>query len=238
MRIAESNEFVYRKWFGINGFEQFKKDIVSFPSTNYILDKINTECPFSPDNFKWAIKPPPLRVPENYKPRNSYGCYTLNFTIEENSLQHLLKSGVYKVTFNNGCFYIGSTSILRKRVSHFVAYFNGTSRMHNKKMIQCVVDCTSAVFEVLESGVDINKLREIENTFIQNNVDNPLLINRAHDAFSNKGIKWTDEEKKKAKDTLLKKYLAGQTNGKYNWAKTKKPLTELFKSKCFGDKED
>lgn len=64
-------------------------------------------------------------------------------------------------------------------------------------MQKCLVGCSEITFEILQVVEDVSLLREIETEFIRQFIGNPLLINRAFDAHSNKGIRWTQEEKAK-----------------------------------------
>lgn len=238
MKRDETAEFIYRKWFGLSGLENFKNDLISFPDKKHIVLKINPKEPFSPTNYKWVKKPIMPVTPKVYKQKTTRNCRTILFTIDETINQN--KSGVYKITFNNGCFYIGSTGNFRKRIGCWTATFNGTSRMHNKLIIKCVAECSNCHFTVLEymDATEDNLMKQKETEFIKEWVKDVRLLNRAHDASSNKGVRWTEEEKKKTKDALIAKYKSGELIPRvYRYKGSAKPVESLFKSKYFGDKE-
>ena len=234
MRASETNDFVYWKWFGSGGYENFKQDVGRYLKKNFILFKKNEGTPFSPSNFRVGLKPkskPHIGVV--YKQKEIYDCFTLQLHISKGS--DLSKSGIYKITFDNGWFYIGSTKNFRRRVGCTVGTFRGVSKLHNKNLIRCVAECDSAVFEVIEYIADVDLLKTRETEIIKPFIENPLLINRAYDGHSNKGIRWTDEEKAKVKNTLIKKCLDGKRKSK---CEEKYPTSNiLFNSKLFGDKE-
>lgn len=210
MQREEDNDFIYKKWFRVNGFANFKADTITFPSRKHIVSKIDKLKPFSPTNFQWVIKPKidiSNRV-SNYVQKDEYNCYTLILKISKDV--NLKSSGIYKLTFDNGCFYIGSTGNFKKRVNCFVGSFRGSSPMHNKQMIKCVVDCDIVTFEVVKYVDDIYLLKQEETLEIKKHIGNSLLLNRAYDANSNRGIKWTDEEKKKTKASLIAKFKSGE----------------------------
>ena len=238
MKRNENNDFVYRKWFSkFGGLAEFKKDVGKPPSTNHVVIKINDNEPISPTNYKWVIKPKNVILnPKIIIPKAVYNCHTLILKIIGDIDRD--KAGLYKITFNNGCFYIGSTGNIRRRISCWVGTFNGASKMHNKNIIKCVAECGSVYFELIQYVDDVSVIKEIETAEIKKHIGNKLLLNRAHDASSNKGVKWTDEEKRKTKETLIEKYRAGiYKPAKHRISKKMRSEGNLFRSKYFGDKE-
>lgn len=232
MKKGEDNDFVYKKWFGSNGVVFFKEDLKSYPPGLSFISKIDSEKPFSPQNFKWVVLPVKQIIRKPKKQREYIDCLTLKIHIKKDT--DLSKSGIYKLSFSNGQFYIGSTSNLKIRLGCFATMFKGASKFHNKKMIIAVTESNSAEFEVLEYIFDSSILKERETATIKKYFNNPLLINRSHDANSNKGIRWTDEEKNKTRNTLVKKFNEGLLTAPVH---RKKIPSGTFKSKYFGDKE-
>lgn len=222
--FSSPDEFVYKRWFSDNGFMNFKEDILPPHSHGCSFVKIDITKPFSPTNYKWEERTKKIPV------------YTIDFIIDTSI--NLNNSGTYRITFDNGCFYIGSTKSFRKRISCFKGMFNGTGKMHNKKVIQCIVECNSVRFEVIEIINDQEVMKDKETLLINSFIGNPLLLNRSFDAHSNKGIRWTEEEKINMRQALRAKYKKGLSEGDpYKYYKTKRPVESLFISKYFGDKE-
>jgi len=87
-------------------------------------------------------------------------------------------SGVYKLQFDNGMFYIGSSVKLHGRAGQWRSYLGGEAKCSlkdMKKMRGKIEKCKEATFWVIEF-VD-EGLRELEYRYIKKNVDNPLMLN-------------------------------------------------------------
>lgn len=112
----------------------------------------------------------------------------------------LNQAGIYKIFFDD-YFYIGSTSNFTKRIQGFRSLGGKKGSAFNKKMYECARDCSVILFEIIQVVDDISLLRGLETEYIQSFIGNPLLLNRAFDGNSNKGIRWTDEEKSKISQT-------------------------------------
>lgn len=134
----------------------------------------------------------------------------------------LNQSGIYKISFDE-YFYIGSTSNFKKRIQVFRSLGGKKGSAFNKKMYECAKACSVISFEIIQVIDDVSLLREIETGFIKQFIGNPLLINRAFDANSNKGIQWTEEEKIK---------ISNNTKGKW---KIKSPAGIIEKYSIAGD---
>lgn len=101
--------------------------------------------------------------------------------------------GVYKITFDNYKFYIGSSSNLKSRFANYRSYVNNKTRL-SKPLQQAYNNCKFIKMEVLEIVHDVNQLKNIETFYIENNF-NEKILNRAKTGISNKGINWTIEER-------------------------------------------
>lgn len=101
-------------------------------------------------------------------------------------------AGVYKVTFDNDKFYIGSSCHLRKRFYFYKHYINDC-RKNSKALQNAYKKCSLIEIEVIEYTYDIINLKKVETFYILN-ADCSKILNRAKTGISNKGIKWTKEE--------------------------------------------
>lgn len=107
---------------------------------------------------------------------------------------------VYRVIFDTGLFYIGSTTSLKNRISFFLLNFK--SGLHlSKKFKYAVAASNTCSIEVLRPVHDETMLKEMESQCIGSFKDNPLLINRSLNANSNSGVKWSESER----DAISKK---------------------------------
>lgn len=230
--LNSTDRFIYKDWITENGFVNFLKDtgLKPKPYARAFFAKKDKSKPYSPDNFEWKLKPIKVLYEKNTP------VHILDFTMQK--IENPNISCIYKLTFSNGCFYVGSTKNYRIRAGLFKTMFNGCGKLHNKKMILCMAECTSAVFELMELIPDTSQLKTRETEVIKQFIGNPLLINRAFDAHSNKGVRWTEEEKNKTKQVLIEKYRLGiYKPTAYKYRKSAKKPEELFRSKYFGDKD-
>lgn len=104
-------------------------------------------------------------------------------------------AGVYKLIFPNGKYYIGSTSNFKKRVSAFRAEFK-RGYSHNKKLAAELSMNESVSFCVVEHIDDFSMLKHKEDYYLKLCSNDSHMLNRSKNAFSNKGVIWTKEEKK------------------------------------------
>lgn len=118
---------------------------------------------------------------------------------------NLSQSGIYKVLFGD-YFYIGSTTNFKKRISTFRCVCGSNNPMgYNKKMAYVLKFCCIIKFEIIMVVEDTSLLKKIETDVIQMFKYSPFLINRSVDGNSNKGIKWTEEERNKITETTRNK---------------------------------
>lgn len=191
VKKEETNDFVYKRWFGVGGLDNFKQDLMEYPSNKHMLSKLDSSKPFCPTNYKWVKKPKMvIKNPRLLISKSVYTCYTLTMTVLSEMQRN--RAGLYKLAFSNGCFYIGSSGNITKRISCWVGTFNGTSKTHNKNVIKCVANCDTATFEVLQYVEDLATIKDLETIEIGKHIGNPLLLNRSHDANSNKNQEYID----------------------------------------------
>lgn len=109
---------------------------------------------------------------------------------------------VYRIDFPSGKFYIGSTLRLFVRIGQYGTQIKA-GYPDNKKFREALIGCDRITFSVLESVPDPLMTRHREDYYLKLHVDNPKILNRAMSAFSNVGVRWASEEKKKVSKTLL-----------------------------------
>jgi len=129
-------------------------------------------------------------------------------------VKSLNNSGVYKVTFSNGCFYFGSSGNFKKRFNIFRGQFNGTTRVDNKNMLTVMKSCKVAFFEIVSILNDMSVYKDKETELIKGDYENPLMLNRSFSDV-NTGVKWTAAEKRKTSITISAKIKSGQMNRKW-----------------------
>lgn len=130
----------------------------------------------------------------NRQKRSSCIGYGAQFSYNRKSLGSV--AAIYRVVFNTGYFYIGGTKNIVKRASCFSGSFKNGLHL-SKKFKEAVVDSLTATIEVLKFISDDEDLIAAESEYIMAQVGNPRMINRAKTGFSNAGISWSQEERKK-----------------------------------------
>jgi hypothetical protein len=182
-RILDDKEnMVYKRWVVENGFFNFLEDVGHAPDIDYALVKINKDGYYEPSNLMWKRKLNVAAVIEV--------AFISNYTHAE-----LKQAGVYRLVFDNGYFYIGSSKSLKTRLQLWKQAFK-IGRIHNKMMRKCVSDCKSISFEVLEYTM-VDDCKPVENKYLAGFIGEKYLLNRSFDSHSNKGCKWTEDERLK-----------------------------------------
>lgn len=98
------------------------------------------------------------------------------------------KRCVYKLSFPDGSFYIGSTEDLKKRMSNYKSAFIRSIGSVNKLIAAKAQEYSIIWFEILEVVPEGKNTREPEHKWIRENIGNPLSLNRSKSAFSNAGM--------------------------------------------------
>jgi hypothetical protein len=95
---------------------------------------------------------------------------------------------VYKITFSDKWFYIGSSANVKRRFGRWRTCIKNDK--HLPKNIRTILSQVSVVsFEVVKIVIDLKLLRDEETLCIQENWDNPLLLNRCPEGGNTKGRK-------------------------------------------------
>lgn len=105
------------------------------------------------------------------------------------------KSGVYRISFDGGWFYIGSSVNLRMRFHAWkFSISHGVPKNKNVKLM--IPHSTSIKFEIIKECINV---REMEDDLIKLNWDNPLLLNRCPNSDNNIGRRLPIGQKKQEK---------------------------------------
>lgn len=156
------------------------------------------------------------------------------------------KMSVYKLSFDCGMFYIGSSLNMKRRILQY--RYNLYNRKDiNKKIKAALNSHASAKIEVIESCVDEKTLRDREDFHIKNNWHDIKLLNRSISAYSNRakktpeeafaagnymrGRKLTDEQRKLWSDVKKGFIITQDHRDKISKAKIGIPLSEDHKKK-------
>lgn len=106
--------------------------------------------------------------------------------------------GVYKISFDDAYYYIGSSVDLRSRFIGWRTRMKaGTNK--NKKIREIIKHTDVIEFTILELVEHIDDLRAKESFYINTYWDDPLLLNYCPNGDSNKGIRWNEEDLKNRK---------------------------------------
>lgn len=100
----------------------------------------------------------------------------MKFTAPE--LPHYIKiCGVYKITFDDKWFYIGSTKDMYSRISRWKSQIKNKSRGLTLSMRKILHVNSVICFELIEQYEDDSCIRIRETFFIQSFLNNPMLLN-------------------------------------------------------------
>lgn len=185
-----------------NGFLNFLEDMGHPPNNNSLRKKNDDKC-FEKDNCIWLERKVPIPIINH----NAHLLFTSVPLDKEGA-------GIYRIIFNTGYYYIGSTKNFRTRFIIYRTEFRKKVYGHSKKMNEAIQKSTNAIFEILEVIEESNSLKIREGFYLKKNNGNPFLINRAINPFSNKGVKWDREEIEKAKITSKMRGVPKRGKGK------------------------
>lgn len=106
--------------------------------------------------------------------------------------------GIYKLTFSNGHYYIGQAVDTRRRFAQHKRELK--KGIHaNSRLQNCYNKYGEPTFEVIEE-CEKEQLNNIETKYLYQHVDNEFCCNMCKEGRSPKGVKRTDEYKKKISD--------------------------------------
>jgi hypothetical protein len=101
---------------------------------------------------------------------------------------------VYKLSFDSGEFYIGSTKNYRMRILIYKSNMNtGDFKIANQFL--AYKKSKSAKIECIEIVEDVSLLFASEETCIKNHIYMPGCLNKTTSAATNKGSRWSPEQR-------------------------------------------
>jgi len=142
---------------------------------------------------------------------------------------------VYKITFDCGMFYIGSSLNLARRATQYRYNFYNRNDI-NKKLKAALNSHNSAVMDIIEVCSDERTLREREDFHIKQNFDNPHILNRSKSAYSNRSNRTVEERYSSGNYMRGRKLTEEQRN---YWSEVKKGciITENHRAKISASKK-
>ena len=114
------------------------------------------------------------------------------FTLISPIITNENKCCVYKIVFECGMFYIGSSLNLARRATQYRYNFYNRNDI-NKKLKAALNSHNSAVLDIVEVCQDEKNLRDREDYHIKKNFDNPHILNRSNSSYSNRSKKTVEE---------------------------------------------
>ena len=100
--------------------------------------------------------------------------------------------GVYKITFDTGHFYFGSSANLIGRFATWKSTIRNGISNGNSKLYPIIKDVKSAKIEIVEF-CDKEKLKEREDFYLKKYFPNDLILNKSKNAYG--GAYWTQAMK-------------------------------------------
>ena len=143
------------------------------------------------------------------------------FSIEIPEITDKNKIAVYRLSFDCGMFYIGSSINLKKRINQY-RHNLSKRRDINKKLKAALMSHNSAKIEIIEVCCDEKEVRLREHFHIQENWGNPALLNRSKSAFSNRTQVFSEDERYALGSAMRGKKLTDEQ--RVLWSKVKKGI--------------
>ena len=94
---------------------------------------------------------------------------------------------VYRISFPDGHFYIGSTSNLKKRIGGYRSAFKNSIGNVNKLLAAKLIEHEMCVFEILERVPEEGDCYEVEDRWLKAKFSSPACLNRSISAYNNTG---------------------------------------------------
>lgn len=98
-------------------------------------------------------------------------------------------AGIYKITFNDNWFYIGSSKKLRSRFRTWKVVLTKRQFLKNINIKQILDGVALVKFEIIRVYADEKLIRKAETALLKKNWENPLLLNRCPDGSTNTGMR-------------------------------------------------
>lgn len=141
----------------------------------------------------------------------------------------MVKSGIYTLVWLNKYFYVGQTNSLSQRwASHKCAFRSGKMKRHHPKLFNVWAKYGEPLFLVLWE-CNIDDLNEIEQGFIDQYKNNPMLVNTNMNGRYDRGVDRrakTPWQKGKKFTALHRKRLSEARQGKSGVQISNHKLTE------------
>lgn len=153
----------------------------------------------------------------------------MEFKVESPSVLLPKISGTYKLCFSNGDFYFGSTQDLRDKIQNYESDIKWNKKL-TKNIWSAIKSSEWMKIEILALCYNKQEALKIEDRYIKIFFGNPHLLNRSPSAYSSKGLKRTEEEIKKQKESVtpeMRAYLSKLNTGNCNSAHLRKPVAKL-----------
>lgn len=97
--------------------------------------------------------------------------------------------GLYKITFNNKWFYIGSSKDLKRRFIRWKCVLKQTKHLKNKNIRLILPEVIDVRFDILCEISNTKVLFDLETKEIKNNWENEFLLNRCPNAATPAGMR-------------------------------------------------
>lgn len=109
------------------------------------------------------------------------------------------QSGIYRLDFPSGHFYIGqSANVIKRWRQHKSKFKHGSMRRHHPKLTNIWVKHGEPLFSVL-AYCEVDELTRVEQHLVSANWGNPLFANTNPDAATSRGVKRTHTPWQKGK---------------------------------------
>lgn len=84
--------------------------------------------------------------------------------------------GVYRIDFDNGMFYIGSSTNIRYRASYWKSHLLGKKPNDMIRMTNKILNCRRAVIRIIEK-CELHEIRDIEEDYLQKHYGDCMFLN-------------------------------------------------------------
>lgn len=95
---------------------------------------------------------------------------------------------VYRISFPDGSFYIGSTINFRQRLSQYKSSFKNSIGSVNKLISNKAKQFNVCFMDIIEVSITPKDVYTLEDKHIKSNIGNSNILNRSNNAFNNAGM--------------------------------------------------